>query len=142
MINSIKKIYSQYREIILYLIYGVLTTVISLAFYYLLVLTVLDPTHSIELQIANILSWVAGVTFAYFTNRSIVFKSDNNNKIKEATSFVLSRVVTLIMDMLIMFVGVSVLHSNDKIMKLISQIIVVVSNYIFSKLFVFNIKED
>lgn len=137
MINTIKKLYNKYREIILYLIYGVLTTVISLAVYYLLVVTILDPNKGFELQIANIISWIAGVTFAYFTNRNIVFQSNNSNKVKEATNFVLARVITLVMDMLIMFIGVSLLHSNDKIMKLISQIIIVVSNYVFSKLFVF-----
>ena len=67
----------------------------------------------------------------------MVFQSKNKNKLKEAGSFVLARVVTLIMDMLIMFVGVTLLHGNDKLLKLISQVIVIVSNYVFSKLFVF-----
>lgn len=137
MLDNVKNIYNKYREIILYLIYGVLTTVISLFVYYLLVILFLNPNNALQLQIANVLSWIAGVTFAYFTNRSIVFRSKNNNKVKEAANFILSRVITLIMDMLIMFVGVSLMNGNDKILKLISQVIVVVSNYIFSKIFVF-----
>lgn len=137
IMKNIKQLYNKYREVIMYLIFGVLTTVVSLVTYYLLVYTILDPDKAIELQIANIISWIVSVTFAYLTNRSIVFKSDNKNKIKEATSFVASRIATLIMDMLIMFIGVTLLHGNDKIIKLISQVVVIVSNYVFSKLFVF-----
>ena len=137
MIETIKNLFQKYREMIMYLIFGVLTTVVSLIVYYLLVYTVLNPNNAFELQVANILSWVAGVTFAYFTNRSVVFQSKNENKLKEATSFVLARVVTLVMDMLIMFIGVTLLHGSDKVLKLISQVIVIVSNYVFSKLFVF-----
>lgn len=137
MLDNVKNIYNKYREIILYLIYGVLTTVISLFVYYLLVILFLDPNNALQLQTANVLSWIAGVTFAYFTNRSIVFRSKNSNRVKEAANFILSRVITLIMDMLIMFVGVSLMNGNDKILKLISQVIVVVSNYLFSKIFVF-----
>lgn len=135
--RSMKKLFNKYREIIMYLIFGVLTTVVSLAVYYLLVYTVLNPDNALQLQIANIISWIAGVAFAYFTNRSVVFQSKNKNKLKEAGSFVLARVATLVMDMAIMFIGVTLLHGSDKILKLISQVIVIVSNYVFSKLFVF-----
>ena len=137
MINIITDMMRKYKEIIMYLIFGVLTTVISLLVYYGLVYTILDPNNAFQLQIANIISWIAGVTFAYFTNRSFVFESKNRNKLKEASSFVLARVATLIMDMAIMFAGVTILKGNDKVLKLLSQIIVVVANYIFSKLFVF-----
>lgn len=137
IMENIKKLFNKYREIIMYLIFGVLTTVVSLLAYYLLVYTVLNPNNALELQIANIISWIAGVTFAYFTNRSVVFQSKNQNKLKEAGSFVLARIVTLVIDMAIMFVGVTLLHGNDKILKIISQVVVIVSNYVFSKLFVF-----
>ena len=137
MIKNIKELFKKYREIIMYLIFGVLTTVVSLVVYYLLVYTVLNPDNALQLQVANIISWISGVTFAYFTNRSMVFQSKNKNKLKEAGSFVLARVVTLVMDMVIMFVGVTLLHGNDKILKLVSQVVVIVSNYVFSKLFVF-----
>lgn len=129
------------KEIILYLVFGVLTTVVSLAVYYASVLTFLNPDNAIQLQIANILSWIAGVTFAYFTNRKYVFESKEQNKLKEASKFVLARVATLVMDMAVMWLGVTILHGNDKIVKLISQVIVVVGNYVFSKLFVFTKKE-
>jgi len=127
-------------EIVRYLIVGVLTTLIGLLSYYGLVYTVLNPENAIELQIANIISWIVSVIFAYITNRIFVFKSKNKNKLKEITSFVGSRVVTLLMDMGIMFVGVTTLHFNDKFIKIISQVLVIIFNYIFSKLFVFNSK--
>lgn len=135
--EKIKELYKKYKEIINYLIFGVLTTVVSLVVYYASVFTFLNPDNAVQLQIANILSWIAGVTFAYFTNRKFVFESQEKNKVKEASKFVLARVTTLIMDMVIMWLGVTVLHFNDKITKLVSQIVIIISNYIFSKLFVF-----
>ena len=135
--EKIKELYLKYKEIINYLIVGVLTTIVSLAVYYISVYTFLNPENAVQLQIANILSWVAGVTFAYFTNRKFVFESKEENKLKEASKFVLSRVITLIMDMIVMWLGVTVLRLNDKIIKLVSQVIITVSNYIFSKIFVF-----
>lgn len=138
--EKIKELYLKYKEAINYIIFGVLTTVVSLAVYYISVFTFLNPENAIQLQIANILSWIAGVAFAYFTNRKYVFESTEKNKLKEAGKFVLARVATLIMDMIIMWLGVTVLQLNDKIIKLISQIVIIVSNYIFSKLFVFKKK--
>lgn len=132
-----KELFNKYKEIIMYLIFGVLTTVISLIVYYALTYTILNPNNSIYLQIANILSWIAGVLFAYFTNREYVFESKNENKLKEFISFVGARVTTLILDMIIMGVGVTFLHINDKILKLISQVLVVIVNYVLSKLIIF-----
>ena len=136
-----KKNYAKIREIVRYLIVGVLTTVVSLGIYYLLVYTILDPSNPISLQIANVVSWIGAVLFAYVTNRKFVFQSKNEHVKKEALSFFGSRVVTLLMDMAIMFVGVSVLRYSDKWMKLVSQVVITVLNYVFSKLFVFRKKE-
>lgn len=135
--KKIKELYNKYKEIINYLIVGVLTTIVALLVYYISVNTFLDPDIPVQLQIANILSWIAGVTFAYFTNRKYVFESKEENSVKEASKFVASRIITLFMDMFVMWLGVSFLHFNDKIMKLVSQVIITISNYIFSKLFVF-----
>lgn len=139
--KKILEIYHKYEEIINYLIVGVLTTVVSLVVYYLCTATFLNPENEVQLQIANIISWVISVAFAYITNRLFVFKSKEKNIVREATSFVGSRVISLLMDMFIMFVIVSILHLNDKIGKLVSQVIVIVANYILSKLFVFKSKE-
>lgn len=125
------------KEVIMYLIFGVLTTVVSLAVYYICINTFLNPENGVQLQVANIISWIAGVLFAYFTNRKYVFESNESNKIREFCKFTGSRIITLLLDMVTMFVGVTCLHGNDKIMKLISQVLVTVGNYIFSKIFVF-----
>lgn len=129
---------NKYHEIIRYLIVGVMTTIVSLAVYYGCVSTFLNPRNAIELQAANIISWIAAVTFAYFTNRKYVFNSHNEHIIKEAGAFYASRVSTLLMDMLIMYILVSAMGINDKIAKLSVQVIVTVMNYILSKLLVFH----
>ena len=133
----IKELYIKYKEIINYLIFGILTTIVSLLTYYLLVYTILNPNKPIELQIANIISWITCVTFAYITNRKYVFNSKDKNIIKEITKFYSSRLSTLFIDMLIMFIFVTRLNFNDKIIKIIVQIIIIILNYILSKLLVF-----
>ena len=138
--KKIKELYYKYEEIISYLIVGGLTTVVSLATYYLLVYTILNPKEAVELQIANIISWIASVTFAYFTNRKYVFKTKDKISFKEGSNFYLSRVSTLLLDMLMMYVFVSVLRFDDKIIKLIVQVIVIVLNYVLSKFIVFKKK--
>ena len=138
--EKIKEMYLKYKEIISYLIFGVLTTVVSLGVYYICVYTFLNPENVVQLQIANIISWVAGVAFAYVTNRKFVFESKEENKLKEAGKFVTSRITTLLMDMAIMFIGVTLCKFNEKIIKLISQVVVIVMNYLLSKIIVFKKK--
>lgn len=135
--NKVKVLYKKYQEIINYVIVGVLTTVVSLLTYYVCVLTFLDPNNGIELQIANVISWICAVAFAYVTNRVFVFKSKSKNYAKEISSFVGSRLLTLLSDMLIMFLMVTVMGFNDKIAKLVVQVVVTVLNYVLSKIFVF-----
>ena len=109
----IVKQYKKHQEIINYLIIGVLTTVVSLVIYYALVCTILNPENSLELQVANILAWIGSVLFAYVTNRKFVFQSKSQEVIKEFTSFVGSRFLTLLADMALMFLGVTLCHFND-----------------------------
>lgn len=138
--NDLWALYKKYKEIINYLIVGGLTTVVSLLAYYGCVLTIFDPENAIQLQAANIVSWIAAVTFAYFTNRKFVFESTNTNKLKEAAAFYGSRIVTLLMDMGCMFLMVTLFGINDKIAKLVVQVIVTIGNYILSKFLVFRKK--
>ena len=134
--KKILMLYKKYKEVINYLIFGVLATVVSLGVYYILTNTVLNPKNSIELQVANVVSWMAAVSFAYITNRKFVFESNNSIR-EEIVGFVGARLLTLVMDVIIMGIFVSVLHFDDKLIKVISQFVVIVSNYILSKLFVF-----
>jgi len=135
--KQLKNFINKFYEILSYLIVGGLTTIVSLAVYYGCVLTFLNPNISWQLQSANVLSWVVAVTFAYATNRRFVFKSKSNNWKREATAFYSSRLLTLFMDMVIMFLMVTIGGENDKIAKLIVQVVVTIVNYILSKLFVF-----
>lgn len=141
MYEKIKEICIKYKEIIVYLIFGVLATIVNLGVKYTLLFTILDAKNSVELQVSIIISWIAAVLFAYFTNRTFVFKSENKNKIKELISFVVGRIATLIMEMIVMWFFVTLLGlSSDLFVVIITvfaQALVIIVNYIFSKLFIF-----
>ena len=135
MIEKIKALWIKYEEIIAYLIVGGLTTVVSWAAKFLANFLLFDNTMyptPFQNVVLSIINWTAGVIFAYFTNRKFVFKS-NAPMLSEAPKFVLSRVSTLILDM----VGVNLLVAT-----VISAVLVIIGNYVFSKLFVFNKKKD
>ncbi len=133
-------IYYKNPQIWNYLIVGFLTLVVSLLSYYIFTRTFLNPNNNLELQIANVLSWVMAVIFAYFANRIFVFKSKNKNYGQEFLAFVGSRILTLLLDMATMYIIVSLLSWPDFTGKIISQVIVIIMNYIFSKLLVFKTK--
>lgn len=139
--QKIKELYIKYKEIINYLIFGVLTTVVSLATKYLLLFTILDASNALQLQIAVIVSWVIACLFAYITNRIWVFESKTTSIIKEIAKFFMARLATLGMEMLIMFVFVTALGLNSDtwvvIWTLVSQVLIIIGNYVLSKLLVF-----
>ena len=137
---SIKSLYENNKELIHYVVVGALTTIVSLSVYYVCVKTVLNPLSAIQLQLANVISWIAAVTFAYFTNRVYVFNSKNTNISREALSFYLTRIGSLIIDMSCMFLMVTIFSFNDRLAKFIVQFVVMISNYVFSKYFVFKKK--
>ena len=101
----------------------------------------LDPEQAVQLQAANVISWIAAVVFAYFTNRRFVFESRSQNMLKEAAAFFAARLSTLVLDMALMFLLVTLLKCNDKIAKLVVQAAVIVANYVLSKFLVFKKKE-
>ena len=136
-----KKFYLDHREIIDYIIVGILTTIVSLLVKNGLLLTILDAKKTLDVQIAVVVSWIIAVAFAYITNRIFVFKSKSKEYLKEITSFVGGRVFTLLLDMFIMWFICNFLDLNTKIWvfiaSMISQVVVTVLNYIISKIFVF-----
>ena len=134
---KMKELLIKYKELIRYLIVGGLTTLISLGTYFICVWTFLNPEVAVELQLANIISWCAAVVFAYVANRIYVFESKNNNILREIFLFSTARVGSLVLDMGIMFIGVTMMGINDTIVKLVAQVAVVVANYVLSKLIVF-----
>ena len=140
LIGLLKK----YREILVYLFVGGLTTVIALGAKFLFNIVVYDGTvHPTSLQnfILSMVNWVSGVAAAYPMNRSWVFQSTDPNILKELWSFILSRVATLIMDIVVMQVLV-LLGMNMYVATIISAVLVVIGNYVFSKFFVFKTKAE
>ena len=144
MKKKMMKLYKEHREIANYLIVGGLTTLVSLVVKYALLFTILDAKDAIQLQIAVIISWIISVAFAYWANRKFVFESKSKQIAKEIGLFVASRISTLLLDMLIMWFFVTLLQLNSNtwviIWTVISQVLVIVANYILSKFFVFRKK--
>ena len=138
------KYYKKYDEIINYLIFGALTTVVTIITYAIFTSTFLSAKTALDIQIANVLSWIIAVTFAYLTNRKFVFKSkvQGTKRAKEIINFFLARISSLIIEMLFMNVTVTLLSYNDLICKVIAQVIVIVFNYICSKLIIFKKEEN
>lgn len=134
-------LYKKYEELVNYIIVGGLTTVVSLGSKWILLFTVLDATKPLELQASVIISWICAVTFAYIANRIIVFKSKNKKILKEITSFFGARLLTLGLEMIIMWFFVTLLKLDTDtwvfIWTLVTQVLILVLNYVFSKLFVF-----
>lgn len=140
----IKQKYLHYKEIINYIIVGGLTTIVSLVSKYILLFTVLDASNALELQIAVIISWICAVTFSYFLNRIFVFNSKSKNYFYEILTFFGGRVLTLLMEMFIMWFFVNLLKLNTDmwiiIITIVCQILIMIGNYAISKFFVFNKK--
>ena len=139
--KKIWTLYKKYEELINYLVVGVMTTVISWITYAVCRL-IMNVDNAIIMQIAVFLRWFAGVVFSYFMSRKFVFKSKNPRILKEAIDFTTSRIVTLFLDMFIMWILPTVFHVNDWIATFISAVLVVIMNYIFSKFIVFRKKKS
>ena len=155
-----KTLFEKYREILLYLFFGVLTTAVSFATYFLIFnggVALLGESYEWHVRIAaQILQWVAGVLFAFFTNKKYVFDDRNTESRhvwRKLWEFSLSRVATLLLDTALTFGVVAILDSiayqaillplvsiplsADLIAKCVAAVFVIVGNYVLSKLFVF-----
>lgn len=136
--EQIKALCRKYEEIITYLIVGVLTTIVSWGACWICEVTILHPDIEWQNALINTVGWVAGVLFGYVTNRKYVFKSTSPDIWKEFSKFAGGRVSTWILDIVIMYVTVNMLHMHYWLAKIfISSILVMVANYVLSKVFVF-----
>lgn len=127
--------YRKHKELLLYIIFGGLTTVISIA-----VFGVFSYIICLNEVTANTISWICAVSFSYVTNRVWVFGNVANGiiaVIREAISFFSARLITLFFENLLLFLFVTCLYQNKMIIKIIANIFVMIMNYIISKLFVF-----
>ena len=138
MIKKIKLLIVQYWEVLSYLIFGVLTTVVN----YLVYLPVYNLL-GLSAALSNAIAWVVAVAFAYLTNKPFVFKSHDWSRatvIPELTKFVSCRIASGAMETVILLITVDLLGWNGNIWKLLTQVLVVILNYVFSKLIVFRKK--
>ena len=139
MTEKIKALLIKHREIIVYLFVGGLTTVISWAAKFIWNFAFYDGTAFPTVTqnfILSAVNWVAGVAAAYPMNRRWVFQSKNPQILKEATGFVMSRVATLGLDIVVMQVLV-LIGVNLYVATVISAVLVIVGNYVISKFFIF-----
>lgn len=125
----IKKILN--KETILYLIFGFCTTILNIIVYKGLTLL------SIDYLVSTILAWFISVVFAFITNKIFVFENHNKKFLSLFAQFFSSRILTGGLDVFIMFISVDILCFNDFIVKIISNILIIIINYLLSKIFIF-----
>ncbi|MEG0180797.1 MAG: GtrA family protein [Peptostreptococcaceae bacterium] len=133
--KNLFNLYGKYKEIILYLFFGLLTTVVSISSYYLC-----SEILQLHYLISNIISWIFAVIFAYVTNRIWVFESKSKgiqSVLKEIFTFINCRLLSGIIDMAVMILLVDIININDLYSKIFTQFIVVILNYLLSKLIIF-----
>jgi len=140
MIEKALLLYRKHREVLLYLIFGVLCTLVNIAAYF--VMRRLLPESGLRMAAANTMAWIIAVLFAYSTNRAFVFqsKTKNGEAVREFFSFVAARVFSLVLEMGILYGGVLCLHWDEMVVKVIGNIVVIVVNYLLSKLIIFKRK--
>lgn len=125
----------KYKETISYLVFGILSTIVNIATY-----TFCSRILNINFMISNIIAWFAAVIFAYITNKFFVFESKNTDLkfiLKELTSFMSCRVLSGVTELILMYIMIKFMLINDFIVKIITNIVVVLLNFIFSKLIIF-----
>ncbi|MBQ9385094.1 MAG: GtrA family protein [Ruminiclostridium sp.] len=136
--EKIKALFKKYRDIISYGFFGLCSTIVNIVAYYLLYNIAGVPN-----VISAALAWLIGVGFAFISNKLWVFNSkswDRKTVIHETVTFFSARVLTGLLDVLIMYVAVDVCHFNSTLWKCISNAVVIILNYIASKLVIFKKK--
>lgn len=133
--GKLKELIIKYKEIILYVFFGGLTTLVNWGSY-----AVLANLFKVDYLVSTAIAWFISVLFAYVTNRTWVFESKAKG-VKaislEIISFFGFRLLSGFMDMGLMYLGVDIIGINHNLMKLLSNVVVVIANYVFSKLFIF-----
>lgn len=133
--------YRQHQEGMRYLVFGALTTIVNIITYTIFAAFLLKglQNDSLRVNISEIIAFIVGVIFAYITNKLYVFDSKTNNfkeLTKEITSFFSCRIFTEIISILMMNAAVW-FSINDILMKVVSNIVVIILNFVFSKIWIF-----
>lgn len=135
LFKKIEPFYKRHKEVLLYLFFGGVVTVVSIGSYQLAC-----AVFGIDALVSNVISWILAVLTAYITSRIWVFRSTADTRgavIKEIINFFGGRAATLAIEELIILVFVTWLQFNSLAVKLAAQVIVVLLNYVFSKLWIF-----
>jgi putative flippase GtrA len=123
------------KEILMYILFGILTTIINIAVYAFFVEII-----NVNYKISTTIAWLVSLLFAYITNKIYVFHSKQTNLLsilKEMISFIFFRMATYFLDIGSMIVMIELFHFNEHMAKIASNILIVISNYLVSKFFVF-----
>lgn len=131
----LKNFMVKYKPMLLYVLFGGLTTLVNIVVYWLCY-----EFFCIANIPSNCAAWIASVVFAFFTNKFFVFESHDSSclvMVREFALFVAARLATGALDVLIMYVFVDILSLNPLLFKVLANIMVIVLNFVFSKLFVF-----
>ncbi|WP_295611819.1 GtrA family protein [uncultured Methanobrevibacter sp.] len=120
------------RELVLYVFFGTLTFLVNIVTYFLF-----EDLLGINYLISNVLAWFFSVLFAYITNRIWVFESKSPDILKEMSLFFGGRIFSGAVDTGLMYLFIDILMIGDLISKIVVQVIVIILNYVFSKLIVF-----
>ena len=134
--SALKSLSLSRRQLFLYALFGVLTTVVNIAVY-----SLCTRVFDISMPISNAFAWFFAVLFAYLTQRCWVFETSAHtilSVIREAVSFLGCRVFTGILDMGVMYIGIELLHGDDLTVKCVANFLVILANYVGSKLIVFH----
>ena len=139
LLSPLQPFYKKYKEPLLYLFFGGLTFFLSIGLFWLFTAKLSMPALT-----ANIIDWIICVAFAYITNRTWVFKDkahDAKGVVRECCAFMIGRLGTLGLEELILWIGIDLLGINSLAVKVVGQVLVIIGNYVISKLFVFR-KDD
>lgn len=134
-LKKLADLYREHREGMRYLVFGALSTVINIV-----VFAICAKLVNLSTAISNTIAWIVAVLFAYVTNKIYVFNSKTSelrNLVREIISFFSARIVTLVLETIFLWIVIDKLGFNDILMKIISNIIVIILNYVFSKIFIF-----
>ena len=138
MIEKLRSLIEKYWDVLSYLFFGVLTTVVN----YLIYLPVYNFC-GLSATLSNMIAWVGAVIFAFLTNKPFVFHSHDwsaKTVVPELTKFVSCRIASGVLETVILFLAVDCMNWNGNIWKLVTQVLVIIINYVGSKLLVFRKK--
>lgn len=138
--NKIRELLEKYRELISYVFWGVMTTLVNYVVYF-----ICTKAIGIDYLIANVIAWFVAVVFAFWVNKVYVFHSyqkDAKTMVREFGTFVSARILSGVLETGMLALFVETMHFNDSVIKIIASVLVVIINYILSKLIIFKKQEE